>query len=97
MIRLGLLVRLRAKAGKEAEVEKFLADGLQLARGEPGTRTWYSFRMSPTEFGIFDTFDSEEGRAAHLSGDIAKALMFRADELLAEPPQIETIDILASK
>jgi quinol monooxygenase YgiN len=97
MTRLGLLVRLNAKPGKEAEVEGFLEASLQLVQVEPGTRSWYAFRVSASEFGIFDTFDSEEGRAAHLSGAVAKALMEKADDLLAEPPRIETIDVLASK
>lgn len=97
MIRVGLLVRLIAKPDKVDEIAKFLEDGLQLAIAEQGTRTWYAFRVNEWEYGIFDTFETEEGRAAHLSGEIAKALMAQADELLAQPPQIETIDILASK
>ena len=39
--------------------------------------------------GIFDTFANEAGRDAHLTGDTAKALGARANELLAVPPQIE--------
>jgi hypothetical protein len=40
-----------------------------------------------------------EGRAllAHLQGPIAAALMARADELLAEPPRIDPVDLLAVK
>jgi len=43
------------------------------------------------------TFKDETGRNAHLSGDIAKALFAKADELLSGPPQIEKLEILASK
>ena len=34
---------------------------------------------------------------SHLKGEIAKALFARADELLASPPQIEMLEILAAK
>ena len=39
---------------------------------------------------------NEAGRNAHLSGEIAKALGARANELLAGPPQIEKEEVLAS-
>jgi hypothetical protein len=38
-----------------------------------------------------------EGRRAHLDGRIAAALVARADELLASPPDIQPIDVLAAK
>ena len=47
-------------------------------------------------FGIFDTFANEASRNAHLTGEIAKALGARANELLAVPPQIEKVEVLAS-
>jgi hypothetical protein len=46
---------------------------------------------------IFDTFPDEAGRNAHLSGPVAAALMEKAAELLAKPPAIEKIDVLAAK
>jgi len=88
---------LHAKPGKEAEVEEFLKSAQPLAAQESGTTTWYAVKLGPAKFGIFDTFRNEEGRNAHLSGPIAKALMAKAGELLAEPPQLEMLDILASK
>jgi quinol monooxygenase YgiN len=94
---LGLLARLEAKAGREADVEKLLLSAQSLAQAEDGTQTWFAWRMSSTTFGIFDTFEDESGRQAHLSGEIAKALMANADELLATPPQIDPIEILAEK
>ena len=68
-----------------------------LAVAEPATTTWYAVKLGPARFGIFDTFPNDAGRQAHLSGPIAKALMAKADELLAKPPQLEMLDILASK
>ncbi len=92
-----LLVRLKAKPGKEDEVAAFLASALSLAENEPGTVTWYALRLGPSSFGIFDTFADDAGRQAHLNGPIAAALMGKADELLAKPPKIRQVDLLAAK
>jgi quinol monooxygenase YgiN len=97
MSRCALLARLEAKPGKEEQLEQFLKSALPLAEAEPGTRTWFALRFGPSSFGIYDTFDNEAGRQAHLDGPIATALMSRADELLARPPQIDRVDLLASK
>lgn len=94
---LGLLARLEAKPGREADVEALLTSAQSLAQDEPGTQTWFAWRMGPTTFGIFDTFEDDAGRQAHLGGEIAAALMANADELLAQPPDIQPIDILAEK
>ena len=97
MVKLALLVRLEAKPGKEEEVAAFLSSALPLAQGEPGTISWFAFRIGSSTFGIFDTFKDEAGRQAHLSGQIAAALMAKAPELLAKPPIIEKLDLLAGK
>jgi quinol monooxygenase YgiN len=97
MVKLGLLVRLEAKPGREAEVESFLKGGLPLVEAEPATIVWFGIRLGPSSFGIFDAFADEAGRAAHLSGRVAAALGEKASELLAKPPTIERVDILAVK
>lgn len=97
MVTTALLVRLEAKPGKEAEVQRFLEEALPLARQEPATTAWFAIRMGPATFGIFDAFPDEAGRATHLAGPIAAALMARATELLSEPPAIQPIDVLADK
>lgn len=97
MVKLALLARVEAKPGKEEEVAAFLRSALPLAESEPGTISWYAFRIGSSTFGIFDTFNDETGRQAHLSGPIAAALMAKASELLAKPPVIEQLDLLAAK
>ena len=97
MVTVGLLVRLEAKAGKEAELATFLSGALPLAEQEPATTTWFAIRMGPSTFGIFDAFPDETGRQAHLSGRVAAALKEKAAELFAQPPAIEKIDVLAAK
>jgi quinol monooxygenase YgiN len=97
MITVGLLVRLEAKSGKEAEVENFLKSGLALVEEEPETTVWFAIRMGQSTFGIFDAFPDDSGRKAHLSGRVAAALMAKAPDLLAQPPVIENVDVLAVK
>ena len=97
MVKLGLYVRLEAKAGKEKEVEKFLKDGLEIVYEEPDTITWYALKLGPKTYAIFDTFEDEEGRSRHLSGKVAAALMSKADELLETPPSIQKLEIMANK
>ncbi len=97
MVKKALFVRLKVKAGKEAEVEEFLNGGLALVQEEPLTTDWYAIKFDDSTFGIFDAFDGEEGRDAHLNGKVAEALMAKASELLAEAPKIEKVDVLAAK
>ena len=97
MAKYSLYVPLKAKPGKEAELEAFLKQGAEMAKKEKGTIAWFALKEDDGRYAIFDTFDDEAGRDAHLNGDIAKALMTKVDELLAEPPQIHKIAIIANK
>jgi quinol monooxygenase YgiN len=97
MEKIGLLALLEARPGKEHAVTEFLESAQPLALQEEGTISWYAFRAGPSTFGIFDTFADEDGRSAHLNGAIAKALLASAEELLASPPQIQMVEILANK
>jgi len=97
MIKYSLFVRLEAKPGREAEVEKFLQTGLAMAREEPATPIWFALRLSPGTYGVFDAFHDEAGRQGHLNGPIAQALMAKAPDLFAKPPSIEPIEVLGLK
>lgn len=97
MVNVGLLVRLEAKPGKDAEVEDFLRSAVPLVQEEEGTTAWFAVRFGRSEYGIFDAFPAGTDREAHLTGAVAKALMQNADALLASPPVIEKVDILADK
>jgi quinol monooxygenase YgiN len=97
MVKVALLVRLEAKPGKETAVAEFLEGALALANEESTTPVWFAMRLGPSSFGIFDAFHDDAGRKAHLTGPIAAALMANATELLAQPPKIEQVDVLAVK
>jgi len=97
MVKTALFVRLEAKPRKEKAVEDFLLGGLPIVEKEPATTAWFGIRLSPSTFGIFDAFPDDAGREAHLSGKVAAVLMAKAGELLAIPPSIEKVDVLAAK
>jgi quinol monooxygenase YgiN len=95
MTTVGLIVRLEAKPGKEEDVAEFLRSAVPLVRQEPATTAWFGVRIGPASFAIVDAFPDEAGRQAHLEGAVAAALFGKADELLASPPAVEQIDVLA--
>jgi len=97
MVTKALFVTLEAKPGKEPAVEEFLRGGAAVVQEEPATIAWFALRLGPSKFAIFDAFPDEAGRGAHLSGKVAAALMAKAPELLARPPAIEKLDVLADK
>jgi quinol monooxygenase YgiN len=97
MVKVALLVRLEAKPGQENALENFLKSALPLANQETFTPVWFALKIGPSTFGIFDAFADESGRKAHLTGQIAAALMAKAGELLAVAPTIEQVDVLAAK
>jgi quinol monooxygenase YgiN len=97
MSRVSIWAQLEAKPGKEKEVEEFLKSAQPLAEREAGTLSWYAIKLGQGKYGIFDTFADENGRNAHLNGEIAKALFARAGELFAKPPEIAKPEVLAVK
>ena len=96
MLSLGLYVRLEAKPGKEKDLAAFLKQGAQMANQEPTTLLWFSLRLGPSTFAIFDAFaDESEGKPT--SRPIAKALFANAPDLLAAPPSVEKYEVLGTK
>jgi quinol monooxygenase YgiN len=95
--KVGILATLQARPGKEADVEEFLRSAGPLVEAETGTTAWFSFKVAPATFGIFDTFKDEDGRNAHVNGEIAKALFARAEELFVSHPDIKPVDLVAEK
>jgi len=93
----GVLALVEAKAGKEQDVWDFLNGGREIVLNEPGTRTWYAFRVNENTFGIFYIFDTVEDRQAHLSGAIPAALGEHGPALLAKDPDIKLIELIAVK
>jgi quinol monooxygenase YgiN len=96
-VTVGVLALLEAKPEKGADLAAFLESGRAIAAAEQGTVTWYAFKLEDSTYGIFDTFESEDGRNAHLAGEIPRALAQIGPDLLARDPEIHTVDVLAVK
>lgn len=96
-LRFGVLALIEAKPGNEQGVWDFLNGGLDVVANEPDTKTWYAFRVNENTFGIFDTFETDEGRQAHLNGAIPAALAEYGPNLLAKEPDIRLIELIAVK
>lgn len=96
-VKFGLLALLEAKPDKGDDLGRFLEGGRALAVAEEGTVTWYAFKVTDTTYGIFDTFETEAARQAHLDAEIPKALGEAAPDLLANDPDIRPVDIVARK
>jgi hypothetical protein len=88
---------LDAKPGREADLESFLRAGAALVEAEPDTVLWCAVRLGPSTYAIFDAFADDAGRNAHLTGRVAAALGENASVLLAVPPVLERLDVLAAK
>lgn len=97
MVSLSVFVHMKAKPGKEKEVEDFLKSGLAIVETEPGTIAWFAIKTGPGVYGIFDAFENEAGREAHLTGRVAAALFSKAPELFSEAPTVGKPDVLAAK
>lgn len=96
-VHIGLLIRLEAKPGREADLAAFLESGALLTMEEAQTRVWYALKIGPSTYGVFDAFVDEAGVQAHLGGRMAGQLSAKAAELLASPPKVEKVEVLAAK
>ncbi len=96
-LKFGILATLEANPGSEQALWDFLQAGRDIIQEEHGTATWYAFRMGETTFGIFDSFETEEDRQAHLNGAIPAALAEHGPTLLAKEPDLRMVDLIASK
>lgn len=97
MTSLALYVELKAKPGREEDVAAFLTGARDLVTAEGGTVAWFAVRFDKTTFAIFDAFNDEAGRDAHLNGAVAAGLMAHAAELLMMAPEIRKPSVLADK
>ncbi len=92
-----LHIHLEAKRGQEEEVASLLREIHACVEREPATGPWYGVRYTHSTFGIFEAFPDDAGRQAHLTGQGARILMERSNELLAAPARIDKLDVLVSK
>jgi quinol monooxygenase YgiN len=98
MAKFALFVELKAKPGKESEVEAFLNGEAKLVRGEAGTLTWHAAKDEgePGVYVVFDTFNDEVGREAHLNGEAGQELVANAERLFSEV-KVHKLQVVAEK
>src|ERR1700722_4134950 len=99
MTKLALLVELKAKPGKESEIEAFLKKEAALVRGEPGTLSWHAAKIEgePGVYRIFDTFKDEAAREAHLNGEAGQELVANSEKLFSVAPKVYRLEVVAEK
>ena len=97
MAKYALYVALKANPGKAAEVEAFLKQGAEMAKAEKGTLTWYGIKEDDGAYAVFDTFDDEVAREAHLNGEAGQELAANAEKLFSVAPKIYRLQVVAQK
>src|ERR1700740_3823117 len=97
MTHFALYVELKAKPGRAEDVATFLANARSLVIAEAGTIAWFAVRFDKATFAIFDAFNDEAGRTAHLNGAVAAALIANAAALISLAPEIRQPTVLADK
>jgi quinol monooxygenase YgiN len=99
MAKFALLVELKAKPGKESEVEAFLEKEASIARKEPGTLSWHAAKVEgePGVYRIFDTFNDEAARETHLKGEAGQELTANAEKLFSVAPKVYRLQVVAQK
>lgn len=97
MIKVALLVVVKAKPGKENDVASFLEGARSIVEQEEGTRAWFAIQLDGSTFGVFDVFPDDAARQTHLDGGVGQALAQRGEELFSEAPSIQKLDVLAFK
>lgn len=96
-IRKALHITLNARSGQEQAVEQLLAGIRADVEQETGTRRWFGCKRDKSTFEIFETFDNEAGREAHLAGAGAARLMAQSNAILSSRARIDKLDLMIAK
>jgi quinol monooxygenase YgiN len=90
----GLVLRFKAKPGKEAEVAQMMRDCQALVEKEAGTLAWFANQYDASHFGTFAVFADNGSRFAHLTGQIPRALGMTGLALLGGAPEVHMVDVM---
>ncbi len=91
---IGLLVRIRPKAGREDDVEEFLDAVLRLSTRERHTETSLLMRFGDGAYALLDLFTDEPSRREHLSGSARQAVAYRTRDLFDGEPTDLLLDVV---
>jgi quinol monooxygenase YgiN len=90
----GLVLRFKAKPGKEADVARMLRDCQALVEKEAGTLAWFANQYDESHFGTFAVFADNGGRFAHLTGQIPRAVGVLGLSLVGGAPEVHLVDVM---
>jgi len=90
----GLVLRFKAKPGKEAEVARMMRDCAPLVDKEAGTLAWFANQYDESHFGTFAAFADTGARFAHLTGQIPRELGITGLSLLGGTPEVHMVDVI---
>jgi quinol monooxygenase YgiN len=87
-----ITVGYRAKPGRADELEKLLRDRVPISRTEAGTLDYRLYRSSTDDhvFFLFMRYASEKAFDIHLYQPYILSLLAQYDDILADPPRVET-------
>ena len=91
----GLVLRFKAKPGKEADVARMMRDCAPLVEKESGTLAWFANQYDESHFGTFAVFADNGARFAHLTGQIPRELGITGLSLLGGTPEVHMVDVMA--
>jgi quinol monooxygenase YgiN len=82
----------RAKPGKAAELERQLRNRVPISRTEAGNLDYRLYRSTTDDhvFFLFSRYASEKSFDIHLYQPYSLSMMAELEELLADPPRVET-------
>jgi quinol monooxygenase YgiN len=91
----GLVLRFKAKKGRENDVIQLLRDAKPHIDAEAGTLAWVAFQYDAEHFGLFSVFADNGARFSHLVGWLPRELAKNALSLLGGMPEPHMVDIMA--
>jgi quinol monooxygenase YgiN len=91
-----VLAMAKAKPGKEAELEDALREAAGPTRDQPGLVQFSLYRPKNSKATIvgFERWASDADHDKHLQGAHIQRLMSRMAEILAEPPNIVSYEVI---
>ena len=90
---LTVIAKIRAKSGSEKQLEQACTEMASHVRQEPGTLTYIMHRSTtdPTVIMVYEVYKDEAAFEAHRKTPHMAALFGKLKDLVAGPPEVETL------
>ncbi len=96
---LTVIAKIRAKPGSEKQLEQACAEMASNVRQEPGTLTYIMCRSTtdPTVIMVYEVYKDEAAFESHRKTPHMAAMFGKIKDLVAGPPEVETLVEFARK